>query len=64
LTSCQRPRESGPSFQCSIAEWQTSGQEFSWGRVVVWEPAGWLVCEWLVGDTPTELEVRFAGGYA
>jgi hypothetical protein len=27
---------------------------------MVWEPPARLVCHWLVGDTPTELEVRFA----
>jgi uncharacterized protein YndB with AHSA1/START domain len=43
-----------------IYEQTADGQEFSWGMVLAWEPAGRLVCEWLVGDTPTELEVRFA----
>jgi uncharacterized protein YndB with AHSA1/START domain len=43
-----------------IYEQTADGQEFSWGTVLAWEPAGRLVCEWLVGDTPTELEVRFA----
>ena len=43
-----------------IYEQTADGQEFSWGTVVAWEPARRLVCEWLVGDTPTELEVRFA----
>jgi len=37
-----------------------TGRQFSWGTVVAWQPAVRLVCEWLVGDTPTELEVRFA----
>jgi uncharacterized protein YndB with AHSA1/START domain len=50
-----------PGVGGRIYEQTAGGQEFSWGRVVVWEPAGRLVCEWLVGDTPTELEVRFAG---
>jgi uncharacterized protein YndB with AHSA1/START domain len=43
-----------------IYEQTADGQEFSWGVVLAWEPTGRLVCEWLVGDTPTELEVRFA----
>jgi len=30
--------------------------------VLAWEPPGRLVCEWLVGDTATELEVRFTAG--
>ena len=43
-----------------IYEQAPDGREFSWGTVVAWQPAVRLVCEWLVGDTPTELEVRFA----
>lgn len=43
-----------------IYEQTAGGQEFPWGMVVVWEPPRRLVCDWLVGDTPTELEVRFA----
>ena len=43
-----------------IYEQTAGGEQFSWGTVVAWEPPGRLVCEWLVGDTPTELEVRFA----
>jgi hypothetical protein len=50
--------EPGPGGR--VYERTASGQEFSWGTVVTWEPARRLVCEWLVGDTPTELEVRFA----
>jgi uncharacterized protein YndB with AHSA1/START domain len=42
-----------------IYEQTADGQEFAWGTVVAWEPPTRLVCEWLVGDTPTELEVRF-----
>ena len=42
-----------------IYEQAADGRQFSWGTVVAWEPAVRLVCEWLVGDTPTELEVRF-----
>jgi len=42
-----------------IYELTADGQEFTWGTVVAWEPPTRLVCEWLVGDTPTELEVRF-----
>jgi len=42
-----------------IYEQAADGQQFSWGTVVAWEPPVRLVCEWLVGDTPTELEVRF-----
>jgi uncharacterized protein YndB with AHSA1/START domain len=45
-----------------IYERTADGREFSWGTVVAWEPPARLVCEWLVGDTPTELEVRFADG--
>jgi len=43
-----------------IYEQVADGRQFSWGTVVAWQPAVRLVCEWLVGDTPTELEVRFA----
>src|SRR5215469_9407511 len=50
--------EPGPGGR--IYEQTAGGQQFSWGTVVSWEPASRLVCEWLVGDTPTELEVRFA----
>jgi uncharacterized protein YndB with AHSA1/START domain len=50
--------EPGPGGR--IYEQTASGQQFSWGTVVTWEPPRRLVCEWLVGDTPTELEVRFA----
>jgi hypothetical protein len=42
-----------------IYERAPNGEEFGWGRVIVWEPPNRLVCEWLVGDTATELEVRF-----
>ena len=42
-----------------IYEQTADGQEFTWGTVVAWEPPARLVCEWLVSDTPTELEVRF-----
>jgi uncharacterized protein YndB with AHSA1/START domain len=45
-----------------IYEQTADGRELPWGTVVVWEPAGRLVCEWLVGDIQTELEVRFAAG--
>src|SRR5258707_15746437 len=43
-----------------IYEQAADGREFSWGTVVAWEPPSRLVCEWLVGDTPTELGGRFA----
>src|SRR5260221_11566007 len=43
-----------------IYEQAADGGEFSWGTLVAWEPPSRLVCEWLVGDTPTELGVRFA----
>jgi uncharacterized protein YndB with AHSA1/START domain len=43
-----------------VYERAPDGREFSWGTVLAWEPPGRLVCEWLVGDTATELEVRFA----
>ena len=43
-----------------IYEQSPDGREFPWGYVMVWEPPARLVCHWLVGDTPTELEVRFA----
>ena len=43
-----------------IYEQTADGQQLSWGTVVAWEPAKRLLCEWLVGDTATELEVRFA----
>jgi len=45
-----------------VYEQTADGREFSWGRVLAWEPPGRLVCEWLVGDTATELEVRFTAG--
>ena len=35
------------------------GRELDWGKVVVCEPPCLLICEWLVGDTTTELEVSF-----
>jgi uncharacterized protein YndB with AHSA1/START domain len=50
--------EPGPGGR--VYERTADGQQLSWGRVVAWEPPARLVCEWLVGDTPTELEVRFA----
>ena len=50
--------EPGPGGR--VYERTAGGREFSWGTVVAWEPPARLVCEWLVGDTPTELEVRFA----
>jgi uncharacterized protein YndB with AHSA1/START domain len=49
--------EPGPGGR--IYEQTAGGQQFSRGTVMTWEPAQRLVCEWLVGDTPTELEVRF-----
>jgi uncharacterized protein YndB with AHSA1/START domain len=42
-----------------LYERTADGREFSWGTVLAWEPPGRLVCEWLVGDIATELEVRF-----
>ena len=50
--------EPGPGGR--VYERTAGGQQFSWGTVVAWEPPVRLVCEWLVGDTATELEVRFA----
>jgi uncharacterized protein YndB with AHSA1/START domain len=50
--------EPGPGGR--VYERTADGQQFSWGVVVAWEPPARLVYEWLVGDTPTELEVRFA----
>jgi len=50
--------EPGPGGR--IYEQAADGRRFSWGMVLAWEPARRLVCEWLVGDTSTELEVRFA----
>src|SRR5215469_13492302 len=50
--------EPGPGGR--VYEQTAEGQEVSRGTVLAWEPAQRLVCEWLVGDTPTELEVRFA----
>jgi uncharacterized protein YndB with AHSA1/START domain len=44
-----------------IFERLPDGREFEWGKVAVFDPPGLLVCEWLIGDTPTELEVRFEG---
>jgi len=49
--------EPGPGGR--IYEQAAGGRQFSRGMVVAWEPPRRLVCEWLVGDTPTELEVRF-----
>src|SRR5260370_2764005 len=43
-----------------IYERTADGQELPWGTVVAWEPAARLLCEWLVGDTPTQLQGRFA----
>ena len=43
-----------------IYEQAVDGRQHSRGTVVAWEPAVRLLCQWLVGDTPTELEVRFA----
>jgi len=45
-----------------VYERTADGREFPWGRVLGWEPPGRLLCEWLVGDTATELEVRFTAG--
>jgi uncharacterized protein YndB with AHSA1/START domain len=42
-----------------IVERSADGREFDWGRVALWEPPHRLVCDWLVGDVTTELEVRF-----
>jgi uncharacterized protein YndB with AHSA1/START domain len=42
-----------------IYEQSPDGREFAWGRVVIWDPPGRLVCQWLVGETATDLEVRF-----
>ena len=47
-----------------IYEQTADGRQLPWGMVLAWEPPRRLVCEWLVGDTPTELEVRFAPGAA
>src|SRR5215469_5329246 len=53
-----------PGVGGRIYEQTAGGDRFSWGAVVSWEPPRRLVCEWLVGDTTTELEVRFAPGAA
>jgi hypothetical protein len=42
-----------------IYEQTPDGLEFLWGHVVIWEPPDRLVCQWLVGETATDLEVRF-----
>jgi uncharacterized protein YndB with AHSA1/START domain len=42
-----------------IFERAGDGREFEWGSVVAFEPPQRLVCEWLVADLVTELEVRF-----
>jgi uncharacterized protein YndB with AHSA1/START domain len=42
-----------------IFERVRDGREFEWGSVVAFEPPRRLVCEWLVADLTTELEVRF-----
>jgi Activator of Hsp90 ATPase homolog 1-like protein len=44
-----------------IFERLKDGQEFEWGTVMVFEPPERLVCEWMVADLKTELEVRFSG---
>jgi uncharacterized protein YndB with AHSA1/START domain len=48
-----------PGVRGRIYEKSPDGEQFDWGRVLVWEPTERLVCEWLVGDTATELEIRF-----
>jgi hypothetical protein len=50
------PRQGGRIF-----ERLRDGRELEWGAVVVFDPPGRLVCDWLVGDTRTQLEVRFHG---
>ena len=42
-----------------IYEQSPDGLEFPWGHVMIWEPPDRLVCQWLVGKTTTDLEVRF-----
>ncbi len=42
-----------------IYEQSPDGREFGWGQVVIWEPPSRLGCQWLVGEAPTDLEVRF-----
>jgi uncharacterized protein YndB with AHSA1/START domain len=42
-----------------IFERLTDGREFDWGSVVAFEPPRRLVCDWLVADLATQLEVRF-----
>ena len=54
------PAAISPGAGGRIYEQAADGRQFAWGTVMAWEPASRLVCEWLVGDTPTELEVRFA----
>ena len=49
-----------PAVGGRIYEQSPDGGQFDWGRVLVWEPTERLVCEWLVGDTRTELETRFS----
>jgi hypothetical protein len=48
-----------PSVGGRIYERAPDGREFEWGHVKVWAPPEQLLCEWLVGETVTELEVRF-----
>jgi uncharacterized protein YndB with AHSA1/START domain len=47
-----------------IYEVLPDGSEYDWGEVLVCEPPHRLVCSWLVGETATELEVRFEGDQA
>jgi Activator of Hsp90 ATPase homolog 1-like protein len=42
-----------------IFERVNEGREFEWGSVLVFEPPERLLCEWMVADLTTELEVRF-----
>jgi hypothetical protein len=49
--------EPGPGGR--IYEQAADGRVLVGGTALAREPAWSLVCEWLVGDTPTELEVRF-----
>ena len=48
------PRAGGRIYELS-----PDGLEFPWGHVVIWDPPDRLVCQWLVGETATDLEVRF-----
>jgi uncharacterized protein YndB with AHSA1/START domain len=40
----------------------SNGDEYEWGRVLLWEPPQRLICSWYLGSSqelPTEVEVTF-----